>query len=51
MKYIARIMLGVALFAGPVVSGEVRAEGPVLHPNAAVPGIDPLDHREGVRPL
>ncbi|MFZ1843256.1 MAG: IPT/TIG domain-containing protein, partial [Nitrospira sp.] len=38
MQYIARMLLGVALFAGPVVSGEVRAEGPVLHPNAAVPG-------------
>ena len=38
MKYIARVMLVVALFSGPVVSGEVRAEAPALHPAAAVPG-------------
>ncbi|MBP8117512.1 MAG: IPT/TIG domain-containing protein, partial [Nitrospira sp.] len=38
MKYIARVMLAVALSSGPVVSGEVRAEAPTLHPAAAVPG-------------
>lgn len=38
MKYVVRVMFGVALFAGPVFSGEVRAESPALHPSAAVPG-------------
>src|SRR5512132_4409546 len=38
MKSIIRIIIGAALFAGPISSEVVQAEVPVLHPNAAVPG-------------
>ena len=38
MKSIVRLIIGVALLIGPLLPAETRAEAPVLHPSAAVPG-------------